>query len=152
VPPSARKQGGISAPKASAAVTAVHEEDYDFCDHTVPPTSAPPARGPVAVVDAVYASDYMDSEEAFEEFLRKTSLEQSGRIEAVPFHAAMRVDGGRPGQNVSAMPAVGVAISDDLTDEEAARQALRAQLLRDQSRAQLNRFGILDEEDADNED
>lgn len=186
VPPGARKQlpqsgtGKSAKATAAPAVVAVAEEDYDMCDHAVQfpaavvgdansyarySTAAPgPVPAPAsAAASQVYETDYLDSEEAFEEFLRQTRLEHvsgtgasTGEVRAVPFNPLSHATGGagRVGGNVSAaVAAVAIPIHDDLTDEEAARMVLRDQLQRDRRTSQLNRFGILDEdEDEDDHD
>jgi transcription elongation factor Elf1 len=150
VPPGARKQaegkGTRSAPRAPAPVV-VAEDEYDLCDRTLHFPSAVADTAAHAAPGQVYATDYLDSDEAFEEFLRKTRLEHvPGEVRAVPFNPASHLGAAGHGA-VGGVAAVAVPISDDMTDEEAARMVLRNQLQRDQRSSQLNRFGILDEDE-----
>lgn len=113
----------------------------------------------------VFATDYLESEADFEEYLRRLQLEHDreqaqgkgpgtkaraplGEVRAVPFNALLsRADANT--STVHAVAAVAVPISDDLSEEESARVVLKKQLQREQSASKYNKFGVLDEDDAD---
>lgn len=148
------------------------EEGYDLCDRTLDAD----ADAPAAVAPAPsYSTDYLDSEEAFEEYLRQMQLQHEQgastapagpsraarpprEVTAQPYNAALtHVDPNRGGYSnapLSAMAVVAVPIEDDASDDdgaEAAREVLRRQMQREQERGHYNKFGVLDEEDADND-
>ena len=78
---------------------------------------------------------------------------QQREIVAQPFNAALSHITPSVFDNApsSAMAVVAIPISDDVSDEEVAREVLRKQMKKEQGALQYNKFGVLDEEDADNE-
>ena len=189
IPPSARTLSTTdTTDDVTSATTAIAEvglsdEEYDFCtglSHALPSVPAIPATAesvvttststlppPPPVPTVAYSSDYLDSEEAFEEFLRQTQLEHShssSAVQALPYHPVVTPT--NPTHHTTAtsstthynaptahaMPAIAVPLSDDMTEEEVQRLVLTAQIRRDKSLSQYNKFGVLEDEEAENED
>jgi hypothetical protein len=143
------------------------EEEYDLCDHTLSGGAQTSFQTHVTPAQT-YDTDYLDSEEAFEEYLRQLQLQHNEgdagpaprqrvgnptEVTAMPFNAALSHVGPSVYNNFpsSAMAVVAIPISDDVSDEEAAREALRKQVKKEKGASQYNKFGVLDEEDADND-
>ncbi len=156
---------------AGVAEPCLEDEEYDLC--------ADVAEPPAATADPalVYPTDYLDSEEAFEEYLRQMQLQHeqgapagptagssraarpAREVTAQPYNAALTHVGLASGRGYSnapstAMAVVAVPIEDGESDDdgaEATREVLRRQMQREQERGHYNKFGVLDEEDADND-
>ena len=159
----------VLAEVAGVAEPCEEDEEYDLCEEDAdPPATADPAL--------VYPTDYLDSEEAFEEYLRQLQLQHeqgapagpsgssraarpSREVTAQPYNAALAHVGLASGRGYSnapstAMAVVAVPIEDGESDDdgaEATREVLRRQMQREQERGHYNKFGVLDEEDADND-